>query len=181
MRQGIGLGISDRNNIAAASAGITGLIITHDYAGSEWGAIYQGGLDIVDDGATNIMEAPLTRVAYAVGNDLTDISAGEYTSDSDYNQTDMHTGTPVNVAHWSKTAGAPTSYFIKPSSEIVLDYIDIWFNAGSGASYVFPAVTFRDQDSNIITPTTSPSAWAEAISSGSPHANTRQMRWIFNE
>ena len=157
--------------------GITGLNIDLDYAGSDWGGVYQGGIDLFEKGnATNLMDS-LTRVTYAIGASFSDISAGQYISGSDYNQTQLH-GTEINAVHWSKTAGALHPFFIKPSAGITLDYVDLWIVFKT----TFPTVTFRDQDLNVLTPTTSPATdWSDAISSGTPNTQTRQVRWIFNE
>jgi len=161
---------------SGGGGGITGLRVSHDYAGTDWGLVYTGGLDIYDDTATNIA-IPLTQVNYAEGNDFTDIVAGEYTGTSAYNQEPVCQDALVNTGNWSKTAGQETSYYLKFSEAKTLDYIDIWLRqVGS-----FPVVKFYDQDGNVITPTTAPTSYAEAISTGTPNAQTAQMRWIFNE
>jgi hypothetical protein len=158
---------------AGDEGGLTGININLDYAGTDWGGIYQGGVDVVDTGAVNIMDA-LSRVVYAIGNDFDDLTAGEYTSGSDYNQTILN-GAPVNSVHWSKTAGANLPVWVKPSAAIDLDYIDLWIVFKP----TFPTVTFFDQDNNALTPVVAPTGFGDAISSGSPNTQTRQMRWEF--
>lgn len=76
----------------------------------------------VKSDGTNLAPA-LTRVAYTTSNDFTSISAGQYTTDSDYDQTDVNDWDNI-VAHWNDASAATMSFFMEFSSEV--DVTDLY-------------------------------------------------------
>lgn len=151
---------------------ITGLRL--QVTGTDWVGFVENGFDIFDNG---VDVGALTRVGYALTNDFTTIIAGEYTTDSDYNQTAIiGTGAESGAYHWNKGAGITINVYAKFSSAINLTKVEVNMHGG----YTFPtAFNWFDQDNNALSPLTAPTAWTDAIESGVPGAAADRLRWTF--
>lgn len=158
-------GVATGSSGASGGPSVTAIRIHVD--GTTWivtnnlGISVYGTTDDLVDGLTAASEASAVIV-----DEFTDLSAGEYGTNSDYNDGDGewndepwdegasfidYVGAHV---HWNDASGTDLDIYAKFASEIELGSVRIYF--GSLDTYGYPAVTFYDQNNELIEPSGSP-------------------------
>ena len=138
------------------------------------------------DADDNEFFTALTPVGESVSN-MAGLSAGEYTTNSDYGQPDTSSAlidanpnpdvfnSPVGVFEWSSTSSLPLIVFVKPSAPISISKIELCATVNYGWS---PTHAFFEADGSALTPASAP-ADGDDYYQTTQVAHFRWYRWTF--